>query len=141
MGTAALDLLAGIPEEPRNTLTIIESSNMDQDKDRRLVNAGLILWTIFFLLYLFSQNDGSARRSTVYQRRPSQRFRLNEDRRLTFDMKRRTAFMNSNSKRYIERAANVNKEMEKTIKDMSFSKREYVGMTLFSTVVIIFVLN
>lgn len=38
VGTATLDLLAGIPEEPRNTLTIIESSNMDQDKDRKLVN-------------------------------------------------------------------------------------------------------
>lgn len=139
MGTATLDLLAGIPEEPRNTLTIIESSNMDQDKDRRLVNATWIFWTISFLL--FSQNDNSARRNTAYQRRPSQRFRVNEDRRLTFDIKRRTAFMNSNSKRYIERAANVNMEMEKTIKDMSFSKREYVGMTLFSTVVITFVLN
>ncbi|XP_019763567.2 adenylate cyclase type 2 isoform X2 [Dendroctonus ponderosae] len=97
--------LPQISEEPRTTLTIIESNNIEQDNQRRL-------------------NGDTGRRSTVYQRRPSQRFRPNEERRITSDVKRRTAFMSTNFKRYNERSASVDNEMEKTIDNMSFSKKD-----------------
>ncbi|XP_066157094.1 adenylate cyclase type 2 isoform X2 [Euwallacea fornicatus] len=96
-----------IVEEPRDTLTLIESNNIDQDLRRRSPNANV-----------------DPRRSMLFQSRTSQRFRATEDRRLTGDVKRRTAFMSSNFKRYMERTEEVAKEMEKTIDNMSFSKRD-----------------
>ncbi|CAH1132480.1 unnamed protein product [Ceutorhynchus assimilis] len=96
----------GSDASQRSTLTIIESNTIEQDNQRRTIP------------------NGDVRRNTVYQRRASQRYRVNEDRRLTADVKRRTAFMSTNFKRYIERSANVDKEMEQTINDLSFSKKD-----------------
>ncbi|KAJ8924602.1 hypothetical protein NQ315_000752 [Exocentrus adspersus] len=47
-----------------------------------------------------------------------------EERRTTADIKRRTAFMNNNIKRYAERTNAVNKEMAETIANVSYSKYE-----------------
>ncbi|KAJ8943943.1 hypothetical protein NQ314_009607 [Rhamnusium bicolor] len=55
---------------------------------------------------------------------PYRNSKLLDERRSTADIKRRTAFMNNNIKRYAERATAVNQEMEKTIDDISFSKYE-----------------
>ncbi|XP_050295207.1 adenylyl cyclase X E-like isoform X2 [Anthonomus grandis grandis] len=87
--------------EQRPTLTIIESNNLDHDR----------------------RSNVDQRRTTLYQRRAS-KYRVNEDRRYTADFKRRTAFMGTNFKRYVERSAIVDKEMEKTINNISFSKKD-----------------
>ncbi|XP_066250810.1 adenylate cyclase type 2-like [Euwallacea similis] len=102
-----LPVSAPIAEGPRDTLTLIESNNIDQDLRRRSPYV-----------------SADPKRSMVFQRRASQRFRATEDRRLTGEVKRRTAFMSSNFKRYMERTEEVATEMEKTIDDMSFSKRD-----------------
>ncbi|XP_030751470.1 adenylyl cyclase X E-like isoform X2 [Sitophilus oryzae] len=100
--------LPNIAEEPVSTLTLIESNNIDNDNERKAISNG----------------DANGRRNTVYQRRASLRFRINEERRSTSDIKRRTAFMNSNFKRYMETTATVDDEMEKAINNMSFSKKD-----------------
>ncbi|KAL1517439.1 hypothetical protein ABEB36_001204 [Hypothenemus hampei] len=67
--------------------------------------------------------DRDGRRFTYNQiRRPSYRFR--EDRWGKADVKRRTAFMSGNAKRFIERSSKVDSEMEDTIDGMSFSKKD-----------------
>ncbi|KAF7274387.1 hypothetical protein GWI33_012955 [Rhynchophorus ferrugineus] len=106
-GTLQVPDLSQISEQPHG-LTLIESSNLEHNNERKMLGNG----------------EASGRRSTVYQRRATQRFKASEDRRSTWDIKRRTAFMNSNFKRYVERAADVNEEMEKTINNMSFSKKD-----------------
>lgn len=45
-----------------------------------------------------------------------------EFRRSNSEVKRRTAFMNNNLKRFMERAQAVNAEMENTIQEITFSK-------------------
>ncbi|XP_060534867.1 adenylyl cyclase X E-like isoform X2 [Cylas formicarius] len=99
--------LNAIPEEANHSLTIIESSNLDQDIARRS-----------------TAEVTDRRRDTAYLRRLSQRYRVPEERRITADMKRRTAFMNNNIKRYNERSSAVNREMEEIINNTSFSKKE-----------------
>lgn len=64
----------------------------------------------------------------LYKRRvsnsPYRNSKLMDDRRSTADIKRRTAFMNNNIKRYAERTTAVNQEMEETIANVSYSKYE-----------------
>ncbi|RZC43228.1 adenylate cyclase type 2-like, partial [Asbolus verrucosus] len=64
----------------------------------------------------FSGNPGL----TYFQRRPSANSRIST----ANDRKRRTAFMNNNIKRYKERLADTNKELEDTIENMLLSKFE-----------------
>lgn len=59
------------------------------------------------------------RRYTSNSQRPS---KMDDSRRSNSEVKRRTAFMNNNLKRYIERAHAVNTEMDESIQGISFSK-------------------
>lgn len=67
------------------------------------------------------------RRYTNNSQRPS---KGDESKRSNSEVKRRTAFMNNNLKRYIERAHAVNAEMENSIEGISFSKYKYVSKSI-----------
>lgn len=77
------------------------------------------------------------RRYTSNSQRPSK----GEDaRRSNSEVKRRTAFMNNNLKRYLDRAQAVNLEMEKSIQGISFSKYKYVFVSVLDNLTTNFVL-
>lgn len=100
------------------------------------------------------QNNVSQNSSPVYQRRESRLNNLNtnlgrrlsgnparflngsrnsslNEKRLTADMKRRTAFMDNNNRRYIERLKDSDDIMEEEIVKMPLSIYEYVLLSVY----------
>ncbi|CAH1164939.1 unnamed protein product [Phyllotreta striolata] len=77
--------------------------------------------------YLAISDESARHRGSVDERIYKKKIRTMESRRSTNTLQRRTAFMNHNIKRYTERAEMVNKDIETSIKNESFSKyKQYV---------------
>ncbi|VEN34886.1 unnamed protein product [Callosobruchus maculatus] len=83
---------------------------------------------------------GSARSSYKrrYSNNPAKNPRISERQALS-GVKRRTAFMDNNIKRYVERSEAINKEMEEAIDNISFSKyRQYLKIKEINSIFMLF---
>lgn len=113
-------------------LTQLQNASIQEDEEKNLDSTYLAVTDRSLTTASISSIDENGNANDrPYKRRfsNSPHRNLMEDRRSTADIKRRTAFMNNNIKRYAERTVAVNKEMEKTIADISYSKYEqYVKM-------------
>nr|CAH7741262.1 unnamed protein product [Callosobruchus chinensis] len=74
----------------------------------------------------------------LYSNNPARNPRISERQALS-GVKRRTAFMDNNIKRYVERSEAINKEMEEAIDNISFSKyRQYLKIKEINSIFMLF---
>lgn len=108
-------------------LAQLQNSSIQEDVERNS-NSTYIATDESLTPSISSVDENGNANDRLYKRRvsnsPYRNSKLMDDRRSTGDIKRRTAFMNNNIKRYAERTTAVNQEMEKTIANVSYSKYE-----------------
>uniref|UniRef100_V5G4W0 adenylate cyclase n=1 Tax=Anoplophora glabripennis TaxID=217634 RepID=V5G4W0_ANOGL len=124
-------------------LTQLQNASIQEDEEKDPATAYLTVTKGSLISSLSSIDENGNTNDRLYKRRisngPHRNSKLTDDRRSTADLKRRTAFMNNNIKRYAERTVAVNKEMEKTIANITYSKYEqYVKMKDINSIFLCF---